>query len=172
MNIRDFNKMYGLPVGEFPGTRALLNGNFRLRLQQLQTILQNELDEITDVRLLAEAAGARSDGSYDTITDEEELDLLVGLADLMVDLMIYAESEMVKWGLPTEAIHAIIMQSNASKLMADGTAQVIDGKLQKGPNYWKPEPKIKALLRSLRAASSWNMPPDPAPAVTPAAGAV
>ena len=41
------------------------------------------------------------------------------------------------------------MDSNESKLGADGNP-IYDGngKFLKGPNYWKPEPKIKALLES------------------------
>ena len=35
------------------------------------------------------------------------------------------------------------------------TADSANGKFLKGPNYWKPEPKIKALLdaRGVRAAT-------------------
>jgi hypothetical protein len=40
------------------------------------------------------------------------------------------------------------MQSNFSKLGADGKAIISEGKVQKGPGYWKPEPQIKELLRS------------------------
>jgi hypothetical protein len=41
----------------------------------------------------------------------------------------------------------IIMDSNASKLGADGKPIYdANGKFLKGPNYWKPEPKIRELL--------------------------
>jgi hypothetical protein len=42
------------------------------------------------------------------------------------------------------------MDSNASKLQADGTPLFVEGKLQKGPGYWKPEPKIKDLILSMK----------------------
>lgn len=42
------------------------------------------------------------------------------------------------------------MQSNFSKLGADGKPIYDErGKVQKGQNYWKPEPKIKALPAGL-----------------------
>jgi hypothetical protein len=41
------------------------------------------------------------------------------------------------------------MDSNESKLDANGNP-IYDsnGKFLKGPNYWKPEPKIKTLLEA------------------------
>ncbi len=39
------------------------------------------------------------------------------------------------------------MQSNFSKLGADGKPIYDErGKVMKGPGYWQPEPKIRALL--------------------------
>jgi predicted HAD superfamily Cof-like phosphohydrolase len=41
----------------------------------------------------------------------------------------------------------VIMDSNESKLGADGKPIYdANGKFLKGPNYWRPEPRIKALL--------------------------
>lgn len=41
------------------------------------------------------------------------------------------------------------MDSNESKLGADGNPIYdANGKFLKGPNYWKPEPRIKALLEA------------------------
>jgi len=42
------------------------------------------------------------------------------------------------------------MDSNESKLGADGRPIYdANGKFLKGPNYWRPEPRIKALLLGL-----------------------
>lgn len=58
-------------------------------------------------------------------------------------------TEMKGFGLPNDEVLDIIMQSNFSKLGADGLPIYDErGKVMKGPNYWKPEPKIKSLLRS------------------------
>jgi predicted HAD superfamily Cof-like phosphohydrolase len=52
--------------------------------------------------------------------------------------------------LPLDQVLAIIMQSNFSKLGADGLPIYDErGKVMKGPNYWKPEPKIQAMLGAL-----------------------
>ena len=43
----------------------------------------------------------------------------------------------------------IAVDSNESKLGADGKPIYdANGKFLKGPNYWKPEPKIQALLEA------------------------
>ena len=49
-----------------------------------------------------------------------------------------------------------VVDSNESKLGADGNPIYdANGKFLKGPHYWKPEPKIKALLeaRGIRVAA-------------------
>jgi len=75
------------------------------------------------------------------------LDLAVAIADLLGDVIVYCRSEALKYGIPLEAVLQIIMDSNASKLGADGKPIYdANGKFLKGPNYWKPEPKIRALL--------------------------
>jgi predicted HAD superfamily Cof-like phosphohydrolase len=69
------------------------------------------------------------------------------LADLLGDIQVYCASEMRKFGLPQDDVLSIIMQSNFSKLGADGKPIYDErGKVQKGPGYWKPEPKISAML--------------------------
>ena len=63
---------------------------------------------------------------------------------------------MAKFGLDNALVLDIIMQSNMSKLAADGSVIYDDrGKVMKGPNYWKPEPKIKEYIASMiKAAES------------------
>jgi predicted HAD superfamily Cof-like phosphohydrolase len=70
------------------------------------------------------------------------------LADWLGDMIVYCASEARRHGLPIEEVLHIIMDSNASKLGADGNPLINQetGKVEKGPNYWKPEPKIRTLL--------------------------
>jgi hypothetical protein len=49
----------------------------------------------------------------------------------------------------------IIMASNFSKLGADGKPILADGKVQKGPFYWKPEPRLKQMLLSSIAEAAY-----------------
>ena len=80
--------------------------------------------------------------------------MLVALADLLGDLTVYCRSEALKFGLPLEDLLEVIMDSNESKLGADGKPIYdVNGKFLKGPNYWKPEPKIKELLQAAIAGS-------------------
>jgi hypothetical protein len=71
----------------------------------------------------------------------------VDLADWLGDIQVYCASEMAKYGIPITETKRIIMSSNFSKLDAKGQPIYDDeGKVQKGPMYWKPEPRIKAML--------------------------
>lgn len=144
-DIRKFNEMYGLPVNDspcIPFKTSSDKGTTRMqladRLRQFKKILQDEVLEVDEIMNKVEAG-------------EHPLDILVDLADWLGDLQIFCASEMLKFGLDNEMVLSVIMSSNFSKLQADGSALMIDGKLQKGPNYWKPEPKLKRLIQA-----SWH----------------
>lgn len=139
-DIQTFNGIYKLPVSDKPtldvGVPAVE------RLKAFKHILGEELDELDEIVAALEAG-------------KPQLDVLTMLADLLGDIQVYCASEMAKFGLPQDEVLAIIMQSNFSKLGADGKPIYDErGKVMKGPGYWKPEPKIRALLeRTAQEAS-------------------
>lgn len=128
--IAAMNAMYKLPAND----RPVLPEDLPARLKGFKATLMDEVHEIDDILALAEQGAARAD-------------ILTAMADLLGDLIVYCRSEALKYGLPLEDVLDIIMDSNESKLGADGKP-IYDGngKFLKGPNYWKPEPKIRALL--------------------------
>ncbi len=124
------NAMYCLPAHDTP----TLPDNTAERLVKFKATLMDEVHEIDDIAALA-ANGA------------DPADVLTAMADLLGDVMVYCRSEALKYGLPLEDVLDVIMDSNESKLGADGNPIYdANGKFLKGPNYWKPEPRIKALL--------------------------
>lgn len=132
-DIKRFNGMYKMQVASAPtldvGVPVVK------RLEDLKNILAEELDEIDEIVQMAKA---------ETVS---QLAILTALADLLGDIQVYCASEMAKFGLPLDETLAIIMQSNFSKLGADGKPIYDErGKLQKGPGYYKPEPKIQEML--------------------------
>jgi predicted HAD superfamily Cof-like phosphohydrolase len=134
-DIKKFNGIYKLPANAKP-TLATEDIGVPVveRLQAFKHILAEELDEIDEI---IDAAG----------NGKAPIEVLTMLADLLGDIQVYCASEMAKFGLPLDAVLEVIMQSNFSKLGADGKPIYDErGKVQKGPNYWKPEPKIAALL--------------------------
>ena len=135
--VKSFNQMYGIPTPNSPFTSRR---EVAARLDQFVPILQAELDE----------------GKEIDVHEKPMVDVLTELADWYGDIIVYCASEMARHGLPAEAVLSIIMDSNASKLQDDGTALLINGRLQKGPNYWKPEPKLRALIESLIYANNWS----------------
>ena len=124
------NAMYKLPAN----ARPTLPSNVAERLVKFKATLLDEVHEIDEISAMV-AKGA------------EPAEVLVALADLLGDVMVYCRSEALKYGLPLEQVLDVIMDSNESKLGADGKPIYdANGKFLKGPNYWKPEPKIRALL--------------------------
>lgn len=131
-----FNKMYGLPTSEVPTLAE--QPDPLARMKNFLHILREELDEGEDIIAKMESGA-------------DELDILVDLADWLGDIQVYCASEMERYGLPLNIVLNTIMQSNFSKLGADGKP-IYDsrGKVQKGPLYWRPEPKLKEILSSYR----------------------
>lgn len=149
--IVSFNHMYGLPVSPVP---LLVNAK---RIRDFLDIIRKEVTEGEDIlkkmELLEAAYKLQGMHAEDGETvawpgqAEQELEVLTDMADWLGDIQVYCASEMAKWGLPLDPVLQIIMESNMSKLGADGMPIVDEsGKVQKGPNYWKPEPKIKEML--------------------------
>ena len=128
--IAQMNAMYKLPMQDRPTMPA----DVAERLTRFKATLMDEVQEIDEIVQQARAGA-------------DPLDLAVAIADLLGDVVVYCRSEALKYGLPLEAVLEVIMDSNASKLGADGKPIYdANGKFLKGPGYWKPEPKIRALL--------------------------
>jgi predicted HAD superfamily Cof-like phosphohydrolase len=130
--IAAMNAMYKLPASDRPSLPA----NIVDRLVKFKAVLLDEVHEIDEIVKLAQNASPPAD-------------VAAALADVLGDITVYCRSEALKYGLPLEAVLDIIMDSNESKLGADGNPIYdANGKFLKGPNYWKPEPRIKALLEA------------------------
>ena len=126
------NSMYRLPAHDKPA----LPDDAAARLKKFKATLMDEVHEIDDIVALTERGA-------------DPADVLTAIADLLGDVIVYCRSEALKYGLPLEDVLDVIMDSNESKLGADGNPIYdANGKFLKGPNYWKPEPRIKALLQS------------------------
>lgn len=133
--IAKFNAMYRLPLPEGSPTLHAV-GDPVARLESFKRTLLKEVDEVDAI-----LENLRN-SSY-----KDEFDALTDIADWLTDVQVFAASEMLKFGLPIERTSNIVMSSNFSKRQADGsTLYDADGKVQKGPGYWKPEPKIKEML--------------------------
>ena len=133
--IAAMNAMYQLPAYDHPALPA----DVADRLTKFKATLLDEVHEIDEIIALSRNGGAAND-------------IAVAIADLLGDIVVYCRSEALKYGLPLEEVLDVIMDSNESKLGADGKPIYdANGKFLKGPNYWKPEPRIKALLQERSA---------------------
>lgn len=144
-DIRTFNEMYRMDVNSVPTLK--ISNPLKQRLIDLKKILIDEINEVDEIIKEVEYLEG-----MDLSIDEHKnvtLNILTSLADWLGDIQVYAASEMTKFGLPVDKTLDIIMQSNFSKMGADGKP-IYDktNKLLKGPNYWKPEPMIMEELKS------------------------
>lgn len=139
--IEQMNAMYRLPINQFPREAF----SCIEQLTNFKKTLSDEVDECDDIV------------NY-TAAGHDPIDIAVMIADWLGDLVVYARSEALKLGIPLEEVLSIIMDSNASKLGADGQPIYNEqGKFLKGPNYWKPEPKIRELLeKRMQLPSAWD----------------
>ena len=141
-DIRQFNTMYRLPYEDFPTFAGV--GDPQTRLTAFKKTI---LDEIKEVDEILEALNVDP-------TEEVKVKVLTMVADWLGDIQVYAASEIRKYGLDNDKVLEIIMRSNFSKQNADGTTTYdANGKVQKGPNYYKPEPEIEAYIRTARDAA-------------------
>ena len=128
--IAAMNAMYKLPACDTP----TLPENVADRLVKFKATLLDEVHEIDEIVQLANSGASAND-------------VAVAIADVLGDIIVYCRSEALKYGLPLEEVLDVIMDSNESKLGADGNPIYdANGKFLKGPNYWKPEPRIRELL--------------------------
>ena len=134
--IAGMNAMYKLPASDYP----VLPEDVVSRLTKFKATLMDEVHEIDQIVEMAKNGAPQTE-------------ILVAMADLLGDVIVYCRSEALKYGLPMEDVLDVIMDSNESKLGADGKPVYdANGKFLKGPNYWKPEPKIKALLEGAKTS--------------------
>lgn len=135
-DIAGMNYMYQLPIHNSPTIYAGPE-EFQQKLADFHVTLRDEVNEIGEI--IAESE------------HQSEVQILTNIADLLGDVVVYCFSEALKYGIPLMEVLEIIMDSNKSKLGADGEPiKNEQGKFMKGPNYWKPEPKIEALLMKYR----------------------
>lgn len=128
--IEKMNRMYKLPVE----SRPVVPADVSQRLGKFKLTLIDEINEIDEIISIVENGASQGD-------------VATAIADLLGDVIVYCRSEAMKYGIPLERVLGVIMDSNESKLGADGNPIYDEnGKFLKGPNYWKPEPLIRKLL--------------------------
>ena len=111
------------------------------RLHQFHAIICKEIEEIFEA----------SSTKHMLIDQPVDIDF-VPIADCLGDLVVFIFSEAARWGIPLLEVLSIIMDSQASKLV-DGKPiphPTEPGKFGKGPNYFPPEAKIRALLENYK----------------------
>jgi predicted HAD superfamily Cof-like phosphohydrolase len=134
-DIEKFNEIYKLPINRKPTLQGIE------RLENFKNILLEEVSEVDEIIQKYKESETQP-------SEQIRIELLTALSDWLGDMVVYITSEAAKHGIDLNKTLEIIMQSNFSKLGADGKPIYDErGKVLKGPNYWKPEPKISELLK-------------------------
>lgn len=137
---KEFHRVFGATINDKPTIPSEANRRLRIAL------IAEELKE------LAEASGF--DFTYDfkkSVDPElgEAKPNMIEIADALGDLDVVVQGSFLTYGINPEEISAEIFSSNMSKLGLDGSVKRRwpDGKILKGPNYFKPD--IKTVLKKL-----------------------
>jgi len=114
--VQEFHETYGLPVEAEQTTGSAQTKELRINL------LQEELDELKEAL---------------------QNDDLVETLDALIDLQYVLDGAFLSFGLQDQKSAAFeeVHRSNMSKLGEDGKPirRESDGKVMKGPNYFKPD---------------------------------
>jgi len=77
---------------------------------------------------------------YNEYLDGEDADDIVEIADALCDILYIVYGTGITYGLPMKELFDEVHRSNMSKLGEDGKPiRREDGKILKGPNYFKPD---------------------------------
>jgi predicted HAD superfamily Cof-like phosphohydrolase len=137
-DIEKFNQIYKLQSHDTPTVLEVE------RIKNFQSILAEEVEEASDIADKYEKLAQENGGE---LSKEDKIEVLTDMSDWLGDCIVYCASEARRWGIPLSDVLNVIMQSNFSKLDADGNPIYDErGKVMKGPGYWKPEPKIKEII--------------------------
>ena len=126
--VQEFHETYGLPVESEQTTGSEQTKDLRINL------LQEELDELKEAL---------------------ENDDLVETLDALIDLQYVLDGAFLSFGMQDVKMDAFneAHRSNMSKLGEDGKPirRESDGKVMKGPNYFKPD--MVQFIRSKKEAA-------------------
>lgn len=120
--VREFHQTYGVRI-------------------QLQPALPHEVRRDLRWDLLRE--------EFEELRQAETANDLVAVADALADMLYIIHGTALEYGIPLDAVVAEVHRSNMSKLGADGKPILReDGKVLKGPGYFKPD--IAGVLRGAK----------------------
>lgn len=85
---------------------------------------------------------------FDELLEAEANDDLVEVADALADMVYVIAGHATNYGIPLDTIFNEVHASNMSKLGEDGKPIYrSDGKILKGPNFWRPN--IAKILKDI-----------------------
>jgi predicted HAD superfamily Cof-like phosphohydrolase len=122
--VREFHETYGVPIMPVPSFPS------HERCALRESLLEEEWIELRE-------AQAKRD--------------IVEVADALADMLYIIHGTALEYGIPLDSVVSEVHRSNMSKLGADGKPIMReDGKVLKGPNYFKPD--VAGVLAAMGAS--------------------
>lgn len=152
--VLEFHQVFGHPVNSKPAVPTISDRILRVKLIAEELV---ELAQASGVSLFIDSLGAGEYNDYqltvgeavDYDGDTVEFCDLVEVADALGDLRYVVDGANLVYGISGQAVLDEIHTSNMSKLGEDGKPIYReDGKILKGPNYFKPD-ITRAILEAV-----------------------
>jgi predicted HAD superfamily Cof-like phosphohydrolase len=118
----------------------------KINAEKPRVTTAKELDNFTDI--IKEEVSEVNDVLAQIENGDSSVAVATSLADWLGDIVVYCTTKSAELGIDLPAVLDVIMQSNFSKLGADGKPIHDDrNKVLKGENYWKPESQIQEIIK-------------------------
>ena len=131
--VREFHETYSMPIAtDGPNIN-------RERLGMRMALIAEEFHELVTA-VYGETAGKIVENAYETALESDDGTRdTVETADALADLVYVIYGMALETGIPLDDVLREVQAANLSKLGADGKPIYrADGKVQKGPNYFRP----------------------------------
>ena len=139
--VEEFHKAFGLPIAVTPTQISRERENLR------NGFIVEEFCELLEAQGYCDWAVSVIQDAWEQIkTDRKDREPdLVGIADALTDLKYFIEGSGLEYGIDMDQCFEEVHASNMSKLGEDGKPIYReDGKVLKGPAYFKPD--LKSIL--------------------------
>lgn len=139
--VHDFHAKFNHPIAPSPTIPDV-----QLRLLRVRLLMEEAAEFCEASGFPVEVYVKKPDGDIVGVMaagiehETPELIDIVEVADGLGDINVVTNGAALVWGIPIAAVDAAINESNMSKLGEDGKPIYDEhGKVQKGPNYKKPD---------------------------------
>ena len=151
--VAEFHTAFGHPISQTPtpGGAELREFRARILLEEVSELLQAMGVTAT---LTVGPAKVECEIIVQSCKEDHEIDL-ANMAKETQDVSYVLEGNNLVFGMASDALGQLVHDSNMSRVGSDGKPILReDGKILKGPNFWRAEPEIQKVLDICRKSKT------------------